>query len=206
MSRAKEKDATEDYRTLDVRALHRAGVLVPGWSGGWHWTRRREKVADINIQVEGKHRLRLRYRVTTRGEAEARDYPLAVTWTPCHLGGVRPWFLCPCCSRRVAILYGGAGFACRHCRSLNYASQQASKRDRAADRSWDLRRALGCTEGFLSTPAEYIRKPKGMHWRTFFRRIDQIKRLDARALSDTGAMLASIERRIRAASKPLSRL
>ncbi len=206
MSRAKEKDATEDYRTLDVRTLHRAGVLVPGWSGGWQWTRRGEKVADINIQVESKHRLCLRYRVTTRGEAEARDYPLAVTWTPCHLGGARPWFQCPCCGRRVAKLYGGAVFACRHCRSLNYASQQASKRDRAADRSWDLRRALGCTEGFLSTPAEYICKPKGMHWHTFQRKLEQLKRVDARALSDTGAVLASIERRIGAASKPLARL
>ncbi|MBT8768063.1 carbon storage regulator [Pseudomonas sp. DB1] len=52
--------------------------------------------------------------------------------------------------------------ACRHCMRLNYASQQASKRDRAADRSWDLRRALGCEIGFLCAPAEYIQKPKGM--------------------------------------------
>ena len=205
MSRAKEKGATEDYRALDVRELHRAGVLVPGWSGGWHWTRRVEVVASINIQAESKHRLRLRYRETTRGQAEAKDYPLAVTWTPCHLGGVRPWFLCPCCGRRVAKLYGGAVFVCRHCRRLNYASQQANKRDRASDHSWKLRRALACNEGFLFTPAEFIPKPKGMHWRTFRRKIAQLKRVDARALSDAGAMLASIEQRLGIARKALAR-
>lgn len=205
MSRAKEKDATEDYRALDVRGLHRAGVLSSGYSYSWEWKRRGEVVASIGIRTESPTCVRLRYQVKARCQAESKDYHVPITWTPCHLGGERPWFLCPCCSRRVAKLYGGAVFACRHCRRLNYASQQANKRDRASDRSWDLRRALGCDEGFLFTPAEFIPKPKGMHWRTFNRKIEQLKRVDACALSDTGAMLASIERSIGIASKALAR-
>lgn len=203
MSRAKEKDATEDYRALDVRGLHRAGVLSSGYSCSWEWKRRGAVVASIGIEAESRDCLRLRYRLTRNGQAEAKDYPVPIIWTPCHLGGARPWFLCPCCSRRVAILYGGAVFACRHCRRLNYASQQANKRGRAAERSWDLRLALGCNEGFLSTPAEYICKPKGMHWQTFQRKLEQLKLVDARALSDTGAVLASIERMIGIAGKTL---
>lgn len=105
----------------------------------------------------------------------------------------------------MAKLYGGAVFTCRHCQRLNYASQQTNKLGRAAARSRDLRRALGCTAGFLSAPAEYIRKPKGMHWRTFYRRLDQLERLDARILSDTGAILAGIERRVGIAGKLLVR-
>jgi hypothetical protein len=44
--------------------------------------------------------------------------------TPCHVGGSRPWFICPAlgCGRRVAILYGGGIFACRLCFQLAYAS------------------------------------------------------------------------------------
>jgi hypothetical protein len=75
---------------------------------------------------------------------------------------------------------------------LNYSSQQASKRDRAADRSWSLRDRLGCYEGFLSIPSEYISKPKGMHWRTFNRKIALLRQVDACALANIQAVLASL--------------
>lgn len=193
MSRAKEKDATNDYRALDVRTLYRGGALVSGRSCGWEWTRRGKAVASISIEAESLGRLRLRYQLTRQGKSEAKDYPVPITWTPCNLGGERPWFLCPCCDRRVAKLYSGAVFACRHCLRLNYRSQQASKRDRPCDRSWDLRRALGCDEGFLSLPAEFISKPKGMHWRRFYQKLDQLKRVDAVALAAVVARLAIID-------------
>lgn len=201
MSRRKEKDTTEDYQALDVRVLHRAGALVVGWSGNWQWSRNREVRASIGVTIESLTRLRLRYQVTTRGQADAKDYVVPLEWIPCHLGGSRPWFSCPSCGRRVAKLYGGAVFACRHCWRLNYASQQTSRRDRAADRSWNLRRALGCDEGFLSIPAEYIHKPKGMHWRTFNCKIAQLKQVEDTALADTQAVLAGIERKLAAFSQ-----
>ena len=204
MSRDKEKAATEDYRALDVRALHRAGSLAAGWSGGWTWRQRGEVIATIGLEVESQTRLRLRYQLTTGGKVQSKDYPVLIAWTPCHLGGNRPWFLCPCCGLRVAKLYQRGVFACRHCQRLNYASQQASKRDRAADHSWKLRGALGCDSGFMCLPAEFIRKPKGMHWRTFKRKIDQLQGVDARALTDTGAVLASLERRLGCAEKRLA--
>lgn len=88
---------------------------------------------------------------------------------------------------------------------LNYASQQANKRDRAADRSWDLRRALGCEVGFLSAPAEYIQKPKGVHWRTLDRKIAQLRHIEGRALDDGASILAGIDRKLRIARKTLAR-
>lgn len=196
MSRRKEKEATEDHRALDIRSLHRAGVLVAERSCSLEWKRRGAVVGSISVYVELLTRLRLRYQLTRQGQTEGKDYPVTITWTPCHLGGNRPWFLCPCCGRRVAKLYSSTLFACRHCLSLNYASQQANKGDRAADKSWRLRQALGCDEGFFCLPAEFIPKPKGMHWLTFNRRLDQLKRVDAAALVDAGAMLASIESRL----------
>ncbi len=203
MARAKEKSATSDYRALDVRGLHKAGVLSSGYACAWQWKLRGEMVASIDIHTESRTGVRLRYQVKAGGKAEQKDYRVPIAWTPCHLGGERPWFLCPCCHRRVAKLYGGAVFACRHCWRLNYASQQASKRDRASDRSWKLRQALGCDEGFLCLPAECIPKPKGMHWRTFERKIEQLKQVDDRALADVSAVISSVERR---AGRALSRL
>lgn len=194
MSREKEKATIEDHLSLDIRVLHRAGLLRAGYVGNLEWKRRGEVVGKIGIEVESQVRLRLRYRVTLRREIESKEYPVLITWTPCHLGGNRSWFLCPCCGRRIAKLYLRRIFACRHCLQLNYASQQANKRDRAADHSWKQRSALGCPEGFLTLPAEYIPKPKGMHWRTFEQKVEQLKRVDAAAWADAGPMRESIER------------
>ena len=60
---------------------------------------------------------------------------IRLEWTPCTFGGSRPWFLCPGCGRRVAILYGpGLPLECRVCRGLGYASQQRRRRRRRATR------------------------------------------------------------------------
>ena len=53
--------------------------------------------------------------------------------TPCHLGGVRWWFVCPlaaggrACGRRVRKLYlCGRYFGCRTCHRLTYRTSQES--------------------------------------------------------------------------------
>jgi len=53
-------------------------------------------------------------------------YPVRLDWTACNFGGERTWFLCPTmgCGRRVAILYGGEIFACRHCYQLTYPANE----------------------------------------------------------------------------------
>jgi hypothetical protein len=153
----------------------------------WYWSRNGQTVESISIHIESPTSLRLAYRVKTHRRAEDMDYAVTVEWTPCHLGGQRPWFLAPCCGRRVALLYSSILFACRHCLSLNYASQQASKRDRPLDRSFALRGALGCEHGPLVIRADLIPKPKGMHWRTFALKVEEIKRVDALVLAGIAA-------------------
>lgn len=156
---------TAQYRRLDVRALHRAGALVPGWRGGWCWYRRGAKAADINIEV-GESSIRLRYTATSHGERKDYDYTVMLTRTGCNYGGARLWFLCPCCGRRVAILYGGAMFACRRCYRLAYEVQREDDMDRIARRADAIRDRLGWEAGILNPDGW---KPKGMHWRTFWR-------------------------------------
>jgi len=152
--------------TADARDLHRAGVLVPGWRGGWCWYRNGEKRASITLEV-GASFVRLQYDVADhQGGREGHDYHVGLSWTGCNYGGSRPWFLCPCCGRRVAILYGGAVFACRHCRGLAYEVQRETAGDRAIRRADAIRDRLGWQAGILNPDGW---KPKGMHWRTFWR-------------------------------------
>jgi hypothetical protein len=160
------KSTTDDYCKLDVRSMARAGVLRPNYWGGWRWTTDGEKVASIQFRFE-HDRMLLVYR-HRQGESEWKDqqYPVLISRTRCKFGGERVWFLCPArgCGRRVAILYGGAIFACRHCYRLAYASSREDAGDRATRRADKLRARLGWEPGILNGEG---RKPKWMRWRTF---------------------------------------
>lgn len=127
-------------------------------------------------------RLRLVYRVSPEGEdPEDIDMPITIDWTPCHLGGKRPFFICPCvvngraCNRRVAKLFlAQRYFLCRHCHRVAYASQSETPVDRAMRAANKLRTAMGGEPGVGS----YVRKPKGMHWATYARHMEKIARGD----------------------------
>ncbi|MCP5279467.1 MAG: hypothetical protein H6935_14095 [Thiobacillus sp.] len=162
------KDTTSDMQPLDVRRLQRKGLLTPGQAFGWHWTVNGREVASIQLRSESD-RVVLIYRTRDRnGEWQPMEYPVYLDWTDCHLGGRRAWFLCPACGcgRRVAILYGGSNFACRHCHKLAYQCQRETDDDRAMRRADTIRQQLGWNAGIANPQGG---KPKGMHWRTYER-------------------------------------
>ena len=163
------KNTTEDCRSIDVRHLARKGLLTPGRAFSCQWSRNGEVIASIWVHTESD-RVILNYRHRSGGgDWKDESLPVCLEWTPCTLGGQRPWFLCPArgCGRRVAILYGGGIFACRHCYKLAYPSQRDAGYDRAARRADKIRKRLGWKQGVLNPKG--WRKPKGMHWRTFER-------------------------------------
>lgn len=163
------KDTTVDYRSIDVRRWMRDGMLTPHRTFVTKWLRNEEIVGSIQVQTEPDWVI-LTYRHRSGGEDwKDQSYPVYLDWTNCHLGGQRPWFLCPAdgCGRRVAILYGARIFACRHCYELAYPSQREADYDRFARRADKIRERLGWRQGILN-PKGWT-KPKGMHWRTFER-------------------------------------
>jgi len=182
------KDTTSDMRALDVRRLQRDGLLTPGRAFGWNWSRNGETVASIQMRTEAE-RVILDYRSRSNGgEWKAMEYPVHLEWTGCNLGGRRAWFICPAqgCGRRVAILYGGSVFACRHCHKLNYQCQRETDDDRAARRADKIRARLKWDAGILNGNGW---KPKGMHWRTF-------ERLRAEHDAFVSASLAGMAKRL----------
>ncbi len=161
-------DCTDDMRTLDVRKLQRQRLLTPGNSLSWAWSRNGETTATINLTV-GADRVTLDYRQRERGgEWRPMNYPVRLDWTGCNFGGRRVWWQCPVagCGRRVAVLFGGTVFACRHCHHLAYRSQREADHDRASRWVDKLRDRLGWEPGIINGSGS---KPKGMHWRTFER-------------------------------------
>lgn len=180
-------DCTDDFRRLDVRRWQRDGFLTVGHAFGWTWTRDGEAIASIQVKAN-TDRVVLNYRHRSGGgEWKSEEYPVLLDWTACSYGGQRAWFLCPAqgCGRRVAILYGGGVFACRHCYRLAYASQRETDYDRAARRADKIRERLDWEPGILNGQGI---KPKGMHWRTF-------ERMAAEHEVFVGKSLAEIMRR-----------
>jgi len=162
------KSTTGDYRRLDVRRLQRDRLLERRFWFNWQWTCNGERVGDINIRPEAD-RVILSYKHRRPGDDwKHEEYPVFLERTRCHYGGERVWFRCPArgCGRRVAILYGGAIFACRRCYGLAYESQRQSISDRADSRAWAIREQCGGW-GSLFDPLPL--RPKGMHKRTYRR-------------------------------------
>ena len=100
--------------------------------GQWHhagslnWSNSRGLSAGVDFKVvEYLHEAEivLAYRVS----GQLTEQRIACEPTQQHDGGRRWWFLCPGCSRRMAVLNlppGKSEFRCRFCYGLRYLSQQ----------------------------------------------------------------------------------
>ncbi|NDR59195.1 hypothetical protein [Aliiruegeria sabulilitoris] len=197
------RSTTEDYRAIDVRWLGREGMMRPGYSGNITWSRNGGVVASVGIASE-PGRIVLDYRSRSVGEDwESLRYSVHLDATPCNIGGARHWFLCPAqgCGRRVAVLYGGRIYACRHCHQLAYPSQREDAGERAARKADRIRGQLGWKPGILNGP-ELCNKPKGMHWRTFERLNHHHDRFVMQALGGIAAKFGFADRLPSARNRP----
>jgi hypothetical protein len=169
-----KKTTTSECHSMDVRYLHREGLLTPGRWFSLRWSRADRETGSIGIVVEGTEppkRVILNYRHRNGAGHEWEDVqePVSLVWTACNFGGWRPWFICPgaACGRRVAVLYGpGKYFLCRHCYDLFYESQRENEMHRALRRAQVIRERLG---GSANMMKPFPEKPKGMHWSTYER-------------------------------------
>jgi hypothetical protein len=144
--RLSKKTTVEECHSLDVRYLHRDGLLKPGYSFSLRWSRAGRETGSIGgVAFRDQVVLLYRHRRGLAREWEEVQEAVPLVWTPCNFGGERPWFICPRagCGRRVAVLYGpGRYFLCRHCHDLGYQSQREDEMHEPSDvlRS---KRALG---------------------------------------------------------------
>jgi len=166
MSRQAIKRSTESMVRLDIHQLH-----------------------DINEDTIGVSVFKQRQNNDT-----GPGIQIAIERTECHYGGTRAWWQCPRCGKRCAVLWGdSAGFACRHCQRLNYASTRVKVSSRPFERANKIRERLGWGGGVANLPGD---KPKGMHWRTYGRLIAQLHRHSIDAMRSTDKATARINRMV----------
>lgn len=157
--RPAHKIKSETTNRIDVRLFDRKGYLNGNQSFIWQWSRGDEPAGSITIETQTRSNITLRYSTTINDKSKSIVQPVALTYTPCHFGNNRPWFLCPGCSKRIALLYFRWGlFRCRTCQKASYSSQSEDSIDRLWRRQSKLESKLKqkCWE-----------RPKGMHLRTY---------------------------------------
>ena len=153
------KRTTGSMWSLDIRALYRDPLFVPERRVVYTWSMNGEPEASINIDI-GHGQVVLSYVFTPAGgEPKRIKDKVFLSWTACHYGGERPWFLCPRCGRRVAVLWGGEHYLCRHCHNIAYNSQRNDRHGRLLMRMRRIKKRLG--------GEDWWRKPKWMHQRTY---------------------------------------
>jgi hypothetical protein len=98
------RTTVDDYRSLDVNQLRKAGVLKTGWMGNWHWTRDGDRIGSI-LMSGGTDRIVLSYR-WKRGREDWQDVkePIAIRWSACRFGGGGPIFSAPVSSTATSAL------------------------------------------------------------------------------------------------------
>jgi hypothetical protein len=164
------------FHRLAINALTRGGWLRPGTTGISRWFRGDLETGSISWSVSGvdgeADAVTLFYRC--RGE-DIRER-IDLTWTACHFGGKRPWFVCRGCGRRCGVLYGGVWFRCRHCYGLAYESTREKPHERTLRRVQAIRRRLGGSPNLLEP---FPPKPPRMHWKTYWRLLEQADAAEA---------------------------
>ena len=173
------RDTVEGTKSVDVRRWRRDGYFPGPRRFSWQWMRDGEPTGNISVFIQDRFTVKFSYRIRIYGEGdwEQVEQTIPVTWTQCHFGGERPWFVCSVyrngvyCGRRVAKLYGaGKLFACRRCYDLAYQSQNEAPDGRLTLKAQRIRMKLG---GSPSIMDEFPEKPKGMHWHTYNRLRDE---------------------------------
>ena len=195
-----KKDTVEDGTKLSIFKLKEFGLLGGMSSNTLTWTRslsgHKSSVGIFVNVLDEPYYAKVNYTITDRnsGEKTNYDYKIQLTTTPCRLGGIRYWFICPLvkngvpCGRRVGTLFlssGGKYFGCRHCYDLSYESRNECRLGRFGQMGYALK---------ADRQVEELReKIKRWTWRgrptRKVRKLNALEQRAQRALSISGKLL-----------------
>jgi len=193
-----KETTTDECQSIDVRDLHRNGLLQPGHSFSLRWSRAGRQTGSIGGVAHDDDLVTFFYRHTrcSGGEWEDVKETVSLEWTPCNFGGERPWFICPGagCGRWVSVLYGpGQYFLCRRCYNLSYESQRQDKTNRALRRAQKIRKRLS---GSANMMEPFPERPQGMHRETYMRMFWEHHEAEMEQLAGMREWLDRLEKKV----------
>ena len=162
---ARTRGRVEQCYSISARLMRGCAALPVGALGVWAWPGKGVFVFYDVAQGASGCELALDY--SWRGRSFAQR--VALVSTEPHYGGVRWWFLCPGCSRRVRDLhlpgYSRGPFLCRHCHDLSYEMAQITRSGITYGLFCNMARAAGVTRGAARRMVRrriggYVHEPK----------------------------------------------
>jgi hypothetical protein len=166
----------DDCLRLDVRYLARNGYLEQGSRKAMGWKVQGEFCGSAFVTA-GASAIDV---VGDKGQTGRVGDSIEIERTPCTYGGARPWFQCPECSRRCAVLFLNQNFVCRMCRGVLYLTDVLSKSKRLQSRREQAARHLG-----LDLATGEIVTPRYMHGGRWARYWRQYEAAQAAILAET---------------------
>lgn len=138
------KGTVDEAYTISTSFLKKYDYLRPKSfkSGSIVWSKRGKEVGTVSFvvnMIDQNVRFIYRNRAQNQIEWKDKDYTVALTSSPCNLGGIRWWFICPSCIHKVGTLhlYGDSDFTCRVCLDLSYESRNDQKQYRKYQKLFD---------------------------------------------------------------------
>lgn len=163
-----QQHSTYIRRCLSLQIGKLRAYLVPGNVVSWVWHLGAEPSGQINIEVTSEQEIVLNY-ATTQDPPQVIAERVEIEAQARHLGGTQLYMKCPRCSRRASKLYlYHYRFTCRHCTGLTYQSSSLADDSRLFNTHNRYRKKLDAKADDLS-PGRLPSKPKGMHWRTYWK-------------------------------------
>jgi hypothetical protein len=149
---------------LDIRHLERRGYLAQSDDVTWRWP---EGSATLLHFTPGA--VVLNYYFPLRDGSLAQVLRrVAIARTACYFGGARPWFICPECGRKAAILLLSRIPGCIPCLSPRPPRGFIARVDNRCRRQRAIESRLENRQGEVEWT-----KPKGMHAAKFARLTDE---------------------------------
>jgi len=174
--RSVNRGVVEQYPSIDLRILRRAGLLRHGECtyDTLYWRNQDLDALSIRIFIDLSNPHDASIQIMRNSDGFAIKERVAIECVPCHLGGVRCYFLCPINGDRCEQLFLVDGmFASRKAHYLTYASQSADELSRS-------RRKVRKLHKLVSGDGRYAR-PRGRNRWEKVQKLKQAK-LDAQEL------------------------
>ena len=117
--------------------------------------------ARVSISNPGQLCVQYKYRRSCESDWSAVCEFISIQLSACRYGGVRLWFICPKCGKRIANIYVDTVVSCRNCLGLRYQCEYEDEMSRLQSKTRKIFDRIGnaCV------------RPKGMHRKTYERLI-----------------------------------
>ena len=169
------KPLVGDTLALSVLRLHKKRLLISNLSYRLQW-QRNGRIQSVFARTSDDG-ITLSFKAGKNCEWQEHECNIQIRWMRLHLGGQRPFFVCPVCGRQSCLLYFNGSFMCRICAGLRHRTQRLSPPDRVWSRLTKIRKRLR----WPVAGDEGIR-PRGMRRQTFDRLLESYKNFDHKHL------------------------